>query len=183
MPAYLPPHLGVSQGAAIREAWASATAGETIVRTLEFHHPAFSAPARVACSLRDLTATLEAGAPVDAGLPVTFVGLPFRFSLPDQTDSGAPPAVTLEIDNASLYIARLLEQARGREQLLVMHRDYLRSDTTAPHVLPVLRTWMQLVRLKPDIATGTLAVTFLTNLRFPVNLFTRERFPALAAAQ
>ena len=79
---------------AIREAYASAPADTVILHTLELRHPAFAdddgrpTAIRVVRDHVDLTARLEAGAPLDAGEAVRFVALAFELELPP-VDPGA----------------------------------------------------------------------------------------------
>jgi hypothetical protein len=182
MPDYLPAQLGMTYSEALAEAYASATAGDPALTTLELHHPAFSVPARVVSDTRDLLATLEATAPVDPSTQVTFTALPFRAAPPEQSDSGAPAPVQIEIDNISLDLADLLLQARDSfEPVQVYVREYLPSDTSAPHILPVLVMEMSDIALDVQSATAQLSFGNLTNMRWPAHLYTRERFPALGA--
>jgi hypothetical protein len=180
MPSYLDPRAGVSISEAIAEAYASATAGDPVLLTLELHHPDFTAPARVVNDFRTLTATLEADAPYNAGEAVEFSGVPFRYTKPEQTDSGAPAAVGIEIDNVSREITNLLLlAAESFEPVRVIEREYLPSDTSAPHVLPV--TTMELSGIEVSVETVRAQLSFgnLTNRKFPSLQYTAENSPGL----
>lgn len=181
MPAYLDPRAGVQLSEAIAEAYASATVGDPVLITLELHHPSFTAPARVVNDYRTLTATLEADAPYNAGEAVEFIGVPFRYTKPEQSDSGAPAAVGIEIDNVSLAITELLLQAiESDEPVLVIEREYLPSDTSAPHVLPVLQLEMGGIQVGVETVSAQLTFGNLTNRKFPATQYTAENAPGLA---
>ncbi len=182
MPTYLPPRAGVEVSEAIAEAWASANAGDPVLTTLELRHPSFvddegnPTSAWVVNDLRNLVATDE-----DANVR-TFIGVPFRYVKPEQTDSGAPQPPTIEVDNVSLEVTRLLMLARGSDDPVeVIEREYLPSDTSAPHVLPV--TVLELAAPVITAETVSMQLIFgnLTNRKYPALQYTPEDFPALAA--
>lgn len=186
MPTYLPARLGVTYSEAIAESMASATIGDPLLITLEIHNENFRdaqgnpTAARVVNDYRPLRATLEADAPLNAGEEVTFSPVPFRYVAPPQTDGGAPSAVQVEVDNVSQTLTTLLLQA-GRSKVQLIEREYLPSDTSAPHVMPPTR--LTLSNVKAGVTTVSAQAGFgnLTNRRFPGNTYTRELFPALAA--
>lgn len=94
MPSVLPDH-GKSKrellALALAEAYASAIQETIILYTLEFNHPSFSQPARVARwsaaqpEPEVFRCLLEGDAPHDAGQVVEFIGLPFEITMPDKT--------------------------------------------------------------------------------------------------
>jgi hypothetical protein len=186
MPTYLPSRLGLELSDAIAEAYASATAGDPVLFTLELHHPEFTAPARIVNDWRAHVLTLEADAPEDPSTAVTFTGVPFRYARPDQVAelkaAAAPAAVPIEIDNVSLELATLMLLAKESEEpVTVIAREYLPSDTSAPHVLPVLTLTMTNIELGVETVTAQLTFGDLTNLRFPRRPYTAALFPGLAA--
>jgi len=186
MPTYLPETLGVSHSQAVAEAYASATAGEPLAVTLEIWHPLWTIPIRVVSDLRDLTATLESTAPRNASTAVLFSAVPFRYTRAEQSadpaNNGAPSAMQLEIDNVSGEITEALLLAKeSNEPLTIIEREYLRSDTTAPHVLPVTTATLSNVSVGVDVARASVSFGNLTNRKFPTLTYTAERFPMLAA--
>lgn len=76
---------------ALAESFASATQETIILYTLEFSHPAFSQPARVARwsaaqpEPEVFCCKLEDDAPYNPGEVVEFIGLPFEVTMPDKT--------------------------------------------------------------------------------------------------
>jgi hypothetical protein len=139
--------------------------------------------ARIVNDWENLTATLEADAPVDGGTEVDFVGIPFRFTSPPETDSGVPSAVTLAIDNIGADITALvMEVQESEEPIMVIVRRYLPSDLSAPHVLPVERLYVEPpVTINAD-GTAEFRCSFgdLTNRKFPRTEYRRETHPTLA---
>lgn len=101
---------------AVREALASATQNIIILETLEFHHPAFSTPARVARWTAaspvpsEFLCRLEEDAPVDAGELVTFIGLPFEIILPDKSED-SPGEFVFKVSGIGFEIEADLEAA------------------------------------------------------------------------
>ena len=88
---------------AIKEAYAAAPSDVVILHTLELRHPAFEDDAELPTAIRvvrdhaDLTARLEASAPLDAGAMVTFVALAFDLSLPP-VDTAPVPEIAVTLD-------------------------------------------------------------------------------------
>jgi hypothetical protein len=181
MPTYLPANAGIELSEAIAEAYASANVGDPILGTLEFRHASFTDEDGNATShyivndYRELVATDE-----DSNVR-TFLPVPHRFTKPDQSDSGAPKAATIEIDNVSLILARLLMQARESDDpVQVIAREYLPSDTSAPHVIPVTVTELAAPVITAETVSAQLTFGNLTNRKYPARTYTAEDFPALA---
>jgi hypothetical protein len=180
MPTYLPENAGVQYSEAYAEAIASAKVGDPILLTLELRHPLFvdedgaATSAWIVNDFRNHTFTDENSE------TNTYIGVPFRYVKPEQTDSGAPKPAALEVDNVSLEVTRLLMLARGSDDPVeAVQREFLPSDTTAPHVLPV--TVLELTNPVVTVETVSLQLTFgaLTNRKFPARTYTAEDFPGL----
>lgn len=80
---------------ALAESYASAVQDTIILITVEFNHPAFTQPARVARwsaavpTPEKFSCKLEDNAPYNPGQVVEFIGLPFEVQFPDKTDDNA----------------------------------------------------------------------------------------------
>jgi len=97
--------VDTSLSAAIKEAYAAAPADVVTLHTLEFRHAAFASPIRVVRDHADQTCTLEAGAPVDGGTAVLFVGFAFDVTLPEVC--GKTP------EAAAALLTKVLRALRG----------------------------------------------------------------------
>jgi hypothetical protein len=188
MPTYLPPRVGISLSEALAETYALSNVDEPVLVTLEIHHPDFRLPsgaptaARVVNDWQNLTATLEAGAPLNAGEAVLFTACPFTYTKPEQTDSGAPASVSIVIDNVSRQLTMLLDQAaESMIPVLVIERIYLPSDTSAPHEMPPTSMYLSAPQITPTTVTLTASFGNLTNRRFPGARYKRKQYAALSS--
>lgn len=164
---------------ALKEAYATAPAGEVILHTLEFRHPNFTTPLRVVRDKADLDATLEIDAPENPGEEVTFVQFAFDLELPDVT-TGSSPELLLTIDNVSRDILTYIDLAANSADLIeVTYRPYLASDTTAPQMNPPLT--MTLKEVEADVFRITARCGFgnFANTPFPRETYDLQRFAGL----
>ena len=167
---------------ALAEAYATAPAGEVILHTLEFRHPSFTVPLRVVNDQKDFVGTLEATAPIDAGLAVTFVAFAFELIPPEVESTGSIPEITITIDNVSRDILGYMELAANSADLIeVTYRPYLSTDPTEPQMNPPLTLTIRTV--EADIFRITARASFgdFVNKQFPSVLYDATRFPALIA--
>lgn len=188
MPSFPAPRAGIRLSDALAEAYAISPVDEPVLVTLEIHHPDFKDAAgnptagRIVNDWDDLVGVLEYDAPLDGGTPVLFKACPFNFTEPEQTDTGAPAATTVEIENVSREISMLLDQAvESMVPVLMIVRKYMPSDTASPHELPPTRLYLT----KPivDASKVTLTASFgnLTNRRFPTKRYKRKQYAALSS--
>ncbi len=168
-----------SLSAAIAEAYASAPVDVVILHTLEFRHPAFTAPLRVVLGYDNLTAVLEAGAPVNPSESVEFVAYAFDTKLPDVA-SGRMPEMEINIDNIDEVIEEQIELAAGSaEKIEVTYRPYLSTDLSAPHMDPPLTLTLTSVQATTFQVQARAGFRNLGNIGFPNQDYTAERFPGL----
>lgn len=168
---------------AIKEAYASAPRSRGIVHhTLEIHHPAFVAPLRVVQDWRELTATLEAGAPRNGGEAVTFSGYAFSVVPPEVAITGFPTCV-IEIDNVSREILANIELAMESTELIqVIYRVFLSSDLSAPQNDPPLTMTIFSIDATPMRIRATAGFGDLNNRKFPTMVYTAGEFANLVAS-
>ncbi len=165
---------------AIKEAYAAAPSDTIILHTLELHHPAFSTPLRVVRDHQDLTATLEADAPVDGGQAVLFVAFPFDFRLPPRKRDGGPQELEIVIDSVDRQIIAALEDAVTQPHpIIAYYRPYLSTDLSQPHMIPPLRVQLRDVRVDVMRVTARARPDDYAQMPFPGELYTPERFPGL----
>lgn len=187
MPIYRTPRRGISYSEALAAAYASAPEDEVVLDTLEFRHPTFIENGqpfaiRVVNDYEQLTATLEAGAPMDAGEQVQFNPVRFTFTRPSESESGAVPEVEVTVDNVARHLIPYLDKAKeSRVPIELTWRPYLASDLTGPHMNPPLTLTLRSVSCSMTLVTGRAGFNDLTNRRFPAIEYTAAKFPGLSA--
>lgn len=171
-----------SLSAALAEAYASAPANEIIYHTLEFRHPDFVTPIRVVRDVADLTATLEADAPLNPGASVVFAGFAFDFAMPE-LGRAAAPEILITIDNVGREIMGYLDLAAQSADLIeVTYRPYLSSDLSAPQADPPITLVVRDV--SADVFKVECRASFgdFANRKFPSESYDAQRFAGLIAA-
>lgn len=164
---------------AIKEAYAVAPSQSLALNTLELRHSAFTTPIRVVLDHADLLATLETTAPENPGEAVTFVAMNFRFTQPEVSDA-AGPEVTIEIDNVTAEIEENLAAAIASPGAIeVTYRVFLMSDLSGPQNDPPLHMEMKTCRASDFQVEGRASFGNFANRRFPREIYTIQRFPAL----
>ncbi|CAB4122145.1 Domain of unknown function DUF1833 [uncultured Caudovirales phage] len=170
---------------ALREAYASAPSNSIIIHTLEFRHPSFIDDSGANTALRvvrdwvDLTAYLEANAPLNAGKQVTFTAYAFDFQLPEMS-GGAAPEITITIDNVSRLIEQNLERAiLSPYPVEVTYRPYLSTDLSGPQMNPPLTMIIKSVETSDLSVMARAGFPDLANKRFPALDYTPTQFPGL----
>lgn len=189
MPAMLPPRRGISHSAALAESRVYSTVTEPELLTLAFYHSAFrddfgqQTAVYVVCDNDPLEATIEAGAPLDAGEVVTFTAVPMRVVLPEESDESRDPRAQIEVDHVTRLLSPYLRVAAATtEPVRVIARTYLPSDTSGPHEMPTLQ--LELTGASADSVTVRLTAGYgdIVNFPFPAVRYTPDGFAGLAAA-
>ena len=168
--------------AALKEAYASAPVNQVIYETLEFWHSTFAAPLRIVRNRVALDARIEAGAPRDAGLVVSFAPYAFDITPPDLTPTGVPQC-TIEVDNVDRTLLSLINIATSSDTPIdVIRRIYLSSTAlTGPENLPVMTLKIQSVSATPQRISAVAGYPDLLNRAFPRKDYDLETFPGLVA--
>jgi hypothetical protein len=166
---------------AIKEAYASAPANVVIYHTLELYHPNFTVPIRVVRDYANLVATLEATAPRDAGLSVTFIAFNFDFVKPEITPNGLPQ-ITITMDNVDRSIVANIEAAMTSTGLItVIYREFISTNLTTPQNNPPLTLTIMTISADMFKVTATAGFPNLLNKRFPTLEYSAEVFTGLIA--
>lgn len=183
-----PPRRGVSYSEALAAAYASAPEDEVVLDTIELLHPSFRDDAgqptgvRVVNDHSNLTATLEADAPLNGGEAVTFFRCYFTFRRPPETESANLPEVELQVDNVSRVLVPYLELAKtSRSPVTLIYRPYLASDLSGPHMDPPLRLTLKNIGGNMNSLTARAGFSDMANRRFPGLEYTARTFPMLVA--
>jgi len=127
---------------AMAEAYALAPKGVVIHHTLEIRHPSFVNEAGepdsgwVVLNQTDITARIEAGAPLRAGELVTFQAMQFQFALAPIELSPAPE-LELTLATVARPIVENLDRAvTDTTKIVACYRPYLSTDLSTPRMLP-----------------------------------------------
>lgn len=182
MPAYQPVLRGVARSIAYAEAVASGRVDVPVLYTFEITHPDLATPLRLVLNDADITATLEADAPVDPGAAVVFTAMQLGLQLPDESDSTAAPQTRVWIDGVSPLVAQVLEPlASSLQPVAVALRPYVGNDLSGPAVLPPLRLQATGIEIGIDRVSAALTFADSGNTRFPRKVFTPDEHPGLGA--
>jgi hypothetical protein len=173
---------------ALAEAYAVAPTDSLIYDTLELRHPNFRdatgavIAVRIVRDTQDLTATLEATAPMNPGETVTFTALMFDLVLPEESDNGVATDLTLRVDNVGKVITRHIDAAvLSTEPVEATYRPYERSDLTGPHLDPVLTMFIKSIKVNLQWIEATASFGNILNRRFPAQDFLPDHFKTLTA--
>lgn len=171
---------------AIQEAYATAPSTEIILHTLEIRHPAFvddngdPTAIRVVQDMVDLSAALEADAPLNPAQTVQFVAFAFDVELPELTDS-ASPQIVITMDNVSSEIETNIALATASGvKAEITYRAYLASDLTGPQNDPPLTMTVFDIKATDTTVTCTCGFSDAANKLFPSEFYTPQRFRSLA---
>lgn len=158
---------------AIKEAFTLAPADKVIYHTLEINQPGVQGPIRLVQSRQTVVAADENGIyhPYDA------VG--FQFSLPPSNEEGFT-SLNISIDNIDRRVSDFVETAKSHvAPVEVTYRPYLSDDLTTPQMIPPLKLYLKDIQVTQFQVTGRATFMDIVNKKFPNELYTRARFPAL----
>lgn len=188
MPSYQPAINGVKVSAAYAEAMSSAPVTRVMQSTYELNHSSFKdangnpESIRIVNDFADITATLEATAPMNPGAAVVFTALPCTVSGPDEGDSGVAQAISITIDGVSGEISKQLDYALGTtEPVKVLERIYASDDYSGPAQLPVLEMILRNVNVGDVSVTAQPTFFDASNNTFPRIEYSKAEYPGLSA--
>ena len=164
-----------------KQAYARAHNTTVELCSVELRHSEFPEPIRIIQHTQDVTMTLEAGAPEDAGDPVLFTGLAFRFQEPEQ---GTEPdnTSTIEIDGVPGYVQPYVVAANLTAEPIEATVRIVTYDVATESVLHIMRIYHLQVRHIGDNKTTvslTMGYTNSANQAFPSEIYTPESNPGL----
>lgn len=170
---------------AIQEAYANAPSDAIILHTLELRHPDFrdetgnTVAIRVVRDRVDLTARLEADAPLNAGQLVTFIAMGFELDLPP-VDTAPVPEIVVTLDNVSREIVRHLDAAAESQAVIeITYRPYLSNDLEGPQMDPPITLVLTEVEADVQRVTARARMMDIGNKAFPSRSYTAREFPGL----
>ena len=174
-----------SVSAALKEAYAVAPSNDVTIHTLELRHPSFVDEAGnpdsiwVTTNEENVTATIEADAPVRGGTAAPFVSFPFRFRLAP-IENSARQELEMAIDNVDRRIVENLDlAATSAVQIVMCYRPFLASDLDGPQMDPPPTFTLSNVKVDPLSCTARAKVDVDLDGAFPNRNYTAAEFPAL----
>ncbi|MBV1952703.1 MAG: DUF1833 domain-containing protein [Cycloclasticus sp.] len=165
---------------ALDELFASNPADKIYYLTLELSHSAFSPVAhRLVQGYSDLVATLEAGAPIDAGQQVTFAKSAFKLKLPEKNTKGRQD-MSVTLYGAALEVVEQLERQRvaNREPVKLRFREFQSGDLTAPASKAIEMTVLA-PRVNKGVVSFGASFADVINKSFPSINYTVKTHPGL----
>lgn len=171
---------GVTLSEAWQEAAAIAPVGRAILAAYELWHPSLAEPIRFLNDTEDLVATLEADAPRDAGVAVTFIACPVSMKRPEESDTASSPSLELSRPDVAGIMNQALKAAAGSlVPWTLIEREFASDDTSGPARLPPLS--MELTSVTMSEAELSIAAQYDDdfNLAIPRLTFKRSEYPGL----
>lgn len=158
---------------ALKEAYAVAPAQQIILHTLEIRQTGVQSPIYIVRDRKELVATTEESE------DVTFQPCGFQFSLPPENEEGFR-SLNIAMDNVKRIVTPFITAAKSqRVPVEAIYRPYLSTDLTRPQMDPPLLLYLKDLSVTGPQVTGRATFQDLVNKRFPLELYTRYRFPTL----
>lgn len=171
---------------AVSEAFAVAPRNRVVWQTVELRHVAFEVPVRVVTGRRrgqPLTATLEAGAPINGGEAVTFEPFAFRFIPPGVDDNGHATTAKAVLDGVSGSLIEKLDLTLQTDKPIEVTFRTFRDDETAAPGQVISGLFMTNVEVTATAATADLRYKDTVSQGFPLGVYSKALFPALFVQQ
>jgi hypothetical protein len=158
---------------AIKEAFALAPASTVIYHTLQIRQVGVQSSIFLVQSRRSIEAADE------DGNWHTFEPVGFQFSLPPSNSEGFQ-SLNLVIDNIGRRVTDFVEAAQSAVQAVeILYRPYLNTDLTAPQMDPPILLYLKDIEMNDLQVTGRATFMDILNKKFPLDIYTRAKFPAL----
>lgn len=162
-----------SLSAALKEAYALAPANVVIFHTLEVRQTGVQNQVYLVQARRAITAFDE------DGIERTFEPTGFQFTLPPSSEEGFK-SLNIAIDNIDRRVSDFINTAKDSDvPVEIIYRPYLSTDLSEPQMNPPLHLYLEDVQITSFQVTGRATFRDLTNMKFPNELYTRDRFPGL----
>lgn len=171
---------GVTFSDAYTEAIGSAPLQRAMLYAYELWHPSFDAPVRFVNDTAPLMATLEPGAPRNAGEVVEFLACTLVMERPTESDSAAAPQLKLQKPGVSSLLKDALDKARGSlVPWELIERVYASDNTTELAQSPPLTLSPSSVKLDALAGSFVASIADQANIAIPATTFKRTEYPGL----
>lgn len=171
---------GVTLKASLQEAAASALVTRAVLYCYEMWHPTFASPIRWVNNNEDITATLEAAAPRNAGTAQAHVACITRVKRPEESDQAATPRLQLARSDVGALVMRALDAAIGSLAPFELIERVYASDALGTLALdPPLRVEVTSFTIAEDAVSLSAQGDDLANVAIPSCTFNRIQYPGL----
>jgi len=158
---------------AIKEAYVIAPAHKVPLDTLEIRQTGVQDPIYIVRASKGIQAFDE------NGVERFFIPVGFQFSLPPENEEGFR-SLNISIDNVGRAVSDFIDAAKSEKvPVEVIYRPYLSDDLSAPQMNPPLVLYLKDIQITAAQVTGRATFMDIVNRKFPSELYTRTRFPAL----
>lgn len=158
---------------AIKEAYALAPTNQVTLETLEIRQLGVQVSVFMVQSRRSVSALDE------TGVLRHFEPVGFQFSLPASSQDGFQ-SLNVAIDNVGRrgidFVQTALESV---VPVQIVYRPYFSTDLSQPQMKPPLVLILKDISITVAQITGQATFMDIINKKFPSQLYTRDRFPAL----
>lgn len=150
-----------------------APANKVIYETLEIRQTGVQDPIFIVRSPKGIVAKDE------NNVTRTFLPSGFQFTLPPENEEGFR-SLNIAVDNIDRVASRFAEAAMAEEvPVEVVFRPYVSDNLEVPQMNPPLVLYLKDIQITSYQVTGRATFIDLVNRKFPTELYTRKRFPAL----
>lgn len=181
---YRPPLHGISASEAWAEAATYANVDAVPIDTLSFAHPTIKGGADeiyLVNAYAALSACIEPGAALNAGMYVTFELCAFARRKPKEDAAEPKPTLSIRMVGVSQEVALALAATRGSlDPIVVTLREYLSTDLSSPARLPPLRMYAATIEVTDTTVDIVAQGRDPGNLAYPGKTITLAEYPALS---
>lgn len=158
---------------AIKEAYTLAPPDKIVLDTLEVRQIGVQASIYVVRAASELTAFDE------NGIERIFEPAGFQLTLPPSNEEGFQ-SLTITIDNIDRRVSDFIELAKSEKvPVEVVYRPYLSDDLSTPQMIPPLVLFLKDIQITSHQVSARATFMDVVNKKFPTELYSRLRFPAL----
>jgi len=163
---------------AIKEAFAVCPSNLVIYHTLQVRQVGVQSSVFLVQARRPITAADE------LGNYHLFEPVGFQFTLPPSNTEGFR-SLNLAIDNITQRLVDFIEAAKNALALPTpvpveaIYRPYLNTDLSVPQMNPPIVLYLKDVEMTDTQVTGRATFMDVVNRKFPLEIYTRKRFPSL----
>lgn len=158
---------------AIKEAYTICPSDKVTYETLEIRQDGVQNPIYIVKSRRSISAFDE------NGYERVFEPVGFEIIRPASTEEGIQ-TLNVVISNVGRRFNDFVVTAKSRRvPVLAIYRAYLSDDLTIPQTNPPLILYLKDLEATPLQVTGRATFMDVINRKFPSEIYSRDRFPAL----